>query len=286
MLRQKEEIDEFISSGKKLLDTNAQTIEEIGNMRNDARQLSAEFSGRITKIRWGVGDLAKLLKQSGGSGAQAAAAIDFSSLDSEWENLSSKLGQLETHLEAQKENLKAQITHRIADFQSKAEAFRDRWMEFKPKSMPQGDPTLVIGKLEDDFRALEDLREEGNKIRTDCEHFSMERPEFKVLDEVAADIESTREAWSRLVNSWKSRRTCPTVTGFPFGGSSMSLTFLAKWTERGGSEEEKDSVAVLLLETIEEYRKAIPALKFCRGEGWESSHWAQLFSAAIPDQGA
>ena len=256
-------------------------------MRNDAGQLSAEFSGRITKIRWGVGDLAKLLKQSGGSGAQAAAAIDFSSLDSEWENLSSKLGQLETHLEAQKENLKAQITHRIADFQSKAEAFRDRWMEFKPKSMPQGDPTLVIGKLEDDFRALEDLREEGNKIRTDCEHCSMERPEFKVLDEVAADIESTREAWSRLGEFLEEQKDLSNDDWISIRGKLYELDdFLAKWTERVRSEEEKDSVAVLLLEAIEEYRKAIPALKFCRGEGWESSHWAQaLLSLRFPTKG-
>ena len=34
----------------------------------------------------------------------------------------------------------------------------------------------------------------------------------------------------------------------------------------------------MLLEQIEEYKKALPALKFCRGEGWEGSHWAQLFS--------
>ena len=151
VVRQRDEIEEFISSGKTLLDSNAQTIEEIGNMRNDAKNLTKEFGGRITKMRWGVGDLAKLLKQSGGSGAHAAAAIDFSSLDSEWENLSTKLGHLETHLEAQKENLKVQITHRIVDFRSKAESFRDRWLEFKPKSMPQGDPSLVINKLEDDF---------------------------------------------------------------------------------------------------------------------------------------
>ena len=54
--------------------------------------------------------------------------------------------------------------------------------------------------------------------------------------------------------------------------------FLAKWSDRARSDEEKDGVAVLLLETIEEYKKAMPALKFCRGEGWESTHWAQLFS--------
>ena len=167
-------------------------------MRVAAKKLSEEFRGPITEMRRSVGDLAKLLRQAGGSNTQAASSIDFSSLDSEWENLSTKLGQLETHLEAQKENLKVQIVSKIAEFHSKAEAFQDRWLEFKPKSMPQGDPTLIIGKLDDDFRALEEIRDEGNKIRQDCEHFSMQRPEFPVLDEVAADIEQTREAWSRL----------------------------------------------------------------------------------------
>ena len=41
-------------------------------MRNDAKNLSAEFQGKMTQLRWQVADLSKLLKQSGGSGAQAA----------------------------------------------------------------------------------------------------------------------------------------------------------------------------------------------------------------------
>ena len=277
--RQKEEMEAFVVSGKELLDANAQTIEEIGNMRVAAKKLSEEFRGPITEMRRGVGDLAKLLRQAGGSNAQAALSIDFSSLDSEWENLSTKLGQLETHLEAQKENLKVQIVNKIAEFHSKAEAFRDRWLEFKPKSMPQGDPTLIIGKLEDDFRALEEIRDEGNKIRQDCEHFSMERPEFPVLDEVAADIEQTREAWSRLGDFLVEQKNLSTRDWISIRGKLYELDdFLAKWSDRARSDEEKDGVAVLLLETIEEYKKAMPALKFCRGEGWESTHWAQLFS--------
>ena len=81
-------------------------------MRNDAKILSAEFQGK-TRSCGGRGRPSKLLKQSGGSGAQAAAQIDFSSLDSDWENLSTKLEQLETHLEIQKDNLKVQIVHRF-----------------------------------------------------------------------------------------------------------------------------------------------------------------------------
>jgi dynein heavy chain 2 len=279
VVRSKEEMEEFIVSGKTLLDANAQTVEEIGNMRSEAKKIMANFGGRMTQMRRQSADLAKLLKQSGGSGAQAAAQVDFSSLDSEWENLSTKLVQLETHLETQKENLKGQIMGKTTEFTSKADAFRDRWMEFKPKGMPQGDPALIINKLEDDFRALEELKEEAEKVRQDCDHFSMERPEFSVLDEVAADIESTREAWSRFGDFMTERAELTGRDWIAIRGKLYELDdFLAKWAEKVRSTEKKDAVAVLLLEQIEAYKRCIPALKFCRGEGWESSHWAQLFS--------
>ena len=279
VVRSKQTIEEFIRSGKELLDTKAQTIEEIGNMRNDAKNLSAEFQGKMTQLRWQVADLSKLLKQSGGSGAQAAAQIDFSSLDSEWENLSTKLEQLEAHLEIQKDNLKVQIVHRISDFGSKAEAFRERWFEFKPRGIPQGESTLIMNKLEDDYRSLEELKEEGERLRQDCEHFSMERPEFPVLDEVSGDVEATREAWSRIGDFNKEKNELAGRDWILIRGKLYELDdFLAKWDQKVRSSENKDAVAVMLLEQIEEYKKAIPALKFCRGEGWEGSHWAQLFS--------
>ena len=279
VVRSKEEMEEFIVSGKTLLDANAQTVEEIGNMRSEAKKIMKDFSGRMTQMRRQATDLAKLLKQSGGSGAQAAAQVDFSSLDSEWENLSTKLVQLETHLETQKENLKGQILSKINEFDSKADAFRDRWLEFKPKGMPQGDPSLIINKLEDDFRALEELKEEAEKVRQDCEHFSMERPEFAVLDEVAQDIESTRDAWSRFGDFMTERAELTAKDWISIRSKLYELDdFLAKWVDRVRATEKKDAVAVLLLEQIEDYKRCIPVLKFCRGEGWELSHWAQLFS--------
>ena len=51
VVRSKQTIEEFIRSGKELLDTKAQTIEEIGNMRNDAKNLSAELQGKMTQLR-------------------------------------------------------------------------------------------------------------------------------------------------------------------------------------------------------------------------------------------
>ena len=50
VLRSKEEMEAFIASGKIVLDTNAQTVEEIGNLRIEAQKLMAEFSRAHVKI--------------------------------------------------------------------------------------------------------------------------------------------------------------------------------------------------------------------------------------------
>ena len=52
---------------------------------------------------------------------------------------------------------------------------------------------------------------------------------------------------------------------------------LTKWAESVKGTASKDAVAVVLLQEIDKYRKCLPFLKFVRGDGWESNHWAQLF---------
>jgi hypothetical protein len=55
--------------------------------------------------------------------------------------------------------------------------------------------------------------------------------------------------------------------------------FLVKWSkDTGAIKGAADSVALILLNEIEVYRRCLPYLKLLRGAGWEDSHWAQLFS--------
>lgn len=65
--------------------------------------------------------------------------------------------------------------------------------------------------------------------------------------------------------------------------------FLAKWQETGktaGKIASTDPVAMILMKEIDAYRRAIPNLKYVRGNGWEKKHWNKLFDMIqLPTKG-
>lgn len=65
--------------------------------------------------------------------------------------------------------------------------------------------------------------------------------------------------------------------------------FLAKWEETGktaGKIASSDPVAMILMKEIDAYRRAIPNLKYVRGNGWEKKHWNKLFDMIhLPTKG-
>ena len=54
------------------------------------------------------------------------------------------------------------------------DGFASRWEGLKPKGAPEGDPQMILTKLEDYDRMVAEMMEEAEKIGTDCDHFSME----------------------------------------------------------------------------------------------------------------
>lgn len=65
--------------------------------------------------------------------------------------------------------------------------------------------------------------------------------------------------------------------------------FLAKWQETSkvaGKIAGSDPVAMILMKEIDAYRRAIPYLKYVRGNGWEKKHWNRLFDMIkLPTKG-
>lgn len=56
--------------------------------------------------------------------------------------------------------------------------------------------------------------------------------------------------------------------------------FSAKWLDAVKGKT-KDPVCVRVYEEAEGIRKAVPALKFARGEPFKEDHWSQVRDAAI-----
>eukprot|EP00899_Mesostigma_viride_P029629 jgi/Mesvir1/9851/Mv22388-RA.1 len=275
-LADKEAVEQFMTKGMETLDVKANSVEEIGNARNEARLLTGDIS-RIMQLRRRCEEKSRLLR-SVATGAMAAP-IDMSALNSGWDNFTQRLEQHEAHLQEQTSMLKGKIEKDVAEFRGRIDSFAARWQELKPKGVPQGDPELTLNKVEDDFRSLGDLIADAERFKRECDHFGIPEPDFAELAAVKADIESTRESWGRYGKFNTEKKEMMDRDWITFRAKAYELEdFLNGWFEAIKASGNRDSVAILLLQEVEKYRKVLPYLKFLRGDGWERNHWAQLFT--------
>ena len=173
-------------------------------------------------------------------------------------------------------------------FRDKMQGFSARWEELKPKSASSGDPKLITSRLEDFSFSLDDLTAEAEKIKQDCEHFSIEEPHFPTLAEVSNDIQQTKMARRRLNEFAEEKEDFARRDWISIRGKIYEFEdFLGKWSDRLKGTASKDPVALIILKEVEAFRKCLPMLSFVRGDGWGRTHWAQLFSLmAFPSKGA
>mmetsp|Transcript_17017 Transcript_17017/g.54247 ORF Transcript_17017/g.54247 Transcript_17017/m.54247 type:complete len:3325 (+) Transcript_17017:156-10130(+) len=287
---EKDEVEGFINEGKGTLDQQANSIEEIGKARSAAKRLVGSVQ-KVMQLRRKVEEKNKLLRTvagSGGGGGGVAAVVDMSALTNEWEDFTTKLQQHESHLDDQKNQLKGQIDKQVVDFRAEVLTFQQKWNDFKPSGAPQGDPQVTLTKMEDMKAMLAEMREKSDKLKGDCEHFSMEAPDLAFLDEVAADVEGTCSSWERFSEFNEEKAKLADADWLSIRNKLYDVDdFLAKWTESVKGTTSKDPVALILLKEINKYRKALPYLKFVRGDGWQDHHWSQLFGMLnFPTRGA
>ena len=127
--------------------------------------------------------------------------------------------------------------------------------------------------------SLEDLAMEAEKIKLDCEHFSIEEPHSPTLTEVSNDIQQTKTAWKRLNEFAEEKEGFSRRDWISIRGKIYEFEdFLGKWSDKLKGTASKDPVALIILKEVESFRKCLPMLTFVRGDGWERTHWAQLFS--------
>lgn len=96
------------------------------------------------------------------------------------------------HLNIQRLSRPSALLKQVGELKSRISSFGARWEEMKPRSMPSGDPALMLLKMEDYSKQLADLQEEAHQMATDCAHFSMEDPDLSRLDALSDDINATR----------------------------------------------------------------------------------------------
>ncbi|GMH35100.1 hypothetical protein BSKO_02968 [Bryopsis sp. KO-2023] len=276
-VQEAEDVVEFMRSGNEMLKTEANNIEEIGLARQKAQVLVKDLS-RMMEQRKRVEEKNKLLRQmAGGGNAAQFAVVDLKEIVNEWEGFTTQLQQHGQVLEERKEQLQHHIVKQIDEFSGRIVGLSSRWHELKPKGAPQGDPAIILTQIEGFALSLEQFREEAAGIERDCQHFSMDPPDFSALDEVSSDLDATKEKWNRYGEFQTEKDELACQDWLSIRDRLWKVEdFLSKWTkamEGSGT----DPVALIVMREIDTYRRCMPNLTYVKGNGWDRRHWSQLF---------
>ncbi|GFR50179.1 hypothetical protein Agub_g12346, partial [Astrephomene gubernaculifera] len=278
-IAEKDQIEDFMKNGRELFTRQANTVEDIGNAGQEAKALTTKLV-EVQDARRRIDEKNKLLRQMAGGGRDAAfAVVDLTEVNNSWDAFTNQLQQFDAHLEEQKNQLAVQIARQLEEFKGKVTGMNSRWHELKPKGGPSGNPAVVLAKIQEYANSIKELREESAKLYKEAEAFKIDVPDFDLLNELDADVTTTKSHWDRYADFLKERDEMANRDWLSMRDQVWKIEdFLAKWTKATAGKGTEDPIAVILVNEIDNYSLCLPHLKSClRGAGWEDSHWSQLF---------
>ncbi|KAK3100036.1 hypothetical protein FSP39_013759 [Pinctada imbricata] len=268
-------IDTFLKEAMDTLSKRPQSVEEIG----EANAKHTEFSKKKREIKplFEKCDAKnKLLRSVAGGGVDS-----LTQLQAFWDKFELMMESHQLMVKEQVEVMKNNVNSRVNNFNQELDKFSARWHQLKP-----GDDALdgdkkkceealqVIKDKRQEFAELEKTRE---TLRTDCEHFGLDLPDFEVAEQLRADMENMESMWGLYENFNNGLQELAKEDWISFRSKAyMFEEFLSGWYEKLKSEE-PTTMTVRLQKDIDKYKNVLPVLKWVRGEPLSQDHWSELF---------
>eukprot|EP00803_Ostreobium_quekettii_P010766 evm.model.scf_587.3 EVM.evm.TU.scf_587.3 scf_587:58238-66053(+) len=276
-VEESQEVMEFVKAGRDILEFQAANVKEIGEARQRSRDLVHGLP-RMLELRRRIEEKNKLVKQVAMSGNYGyGGLVDMRDISNEWDTFTAQLQQHGETLEERQDQLRRQILKQIDEFKERLEGFSYRWRELMPKSTHRGDPKLILVRIEEVAQTLAEFKEEASQYEADCQHFSMDPPDFSTLENVSNGIESAKEAWSRYGSFLEERDELASQDWLSLRDKMWKIDdFLMKWSRQMENSMD-DPVSLIVMREVDKYGRCLPYLKHVKGNGWDRKHWLLLF---------
>lgn len=273
-------LDEYLDTAMEKLNTRPKSIEDIGVAKKDWKSIEGQKSSK-------QGEFKKCAKKKQLLSTVAGANIDLSEvtqrltdLPSRWDNFEIALEAFNEMIEEQRENLKVEIESRVVECNVSMDKFSQRWHALKPTEIANWDDSTV----DSIFVAISDWRQQFNEIKeltitliSNCETFQMPSPQFDGLDTLEEDISIVESSWGLYKEFTNELKVISDQDWITFRSNIFELQdFGGNWVEKIKGKP-RTPVSERITDQVSKLRKAIPALKFCRGEPFKEEHWTQLF---------
>lgn len=276
------EVDSFLTTSMERLSTRPESISEISDATAEWNRISENSPG--IKLQWDrIEPARKLLLTSHSNQLDISEVLEIHArLPSLWDNFEVALVAFNDMIHDQREALKARVDDDVEACRQKIDQFASRWKSLKPDaaSLDWNQPAAVetvldeLGEWKEQFAEIDRV---ASECVSNCEHFELPAPEFEALDSIKRDYETTQLEWDKYREFKDELMVQREKDWLSFRASIYDAEDLArKWLDTFKGQA-KGPVLDHIAEICESLRKAVPALKFMRGEPFKEEHWSTLF---------
>ncbi len=278
-------VEDFLDASMTLLNTRPHSITELGDAQQQWKQIDLDKAA--VKVEWDKCEEKRNLLVTVVSSGMSVDMSDFqaklSTIPSRWEDFEIALEAFNEMVEEQKQHLKVELEQQVKEAEAQLKRFADRWHALKPGAEMK---SWDAKSIEDVFTALSDWREqfeavnhECGELLTNCECFQMAPPTFemrKIVEEGLGKVEAT---WNHLKEYRQELQALRDQDWVSFRSHLFDLQDVnTKWVEKMKTIEDRNSPVIdYIAKENAKIKKAMPTLKFCRGEPFKEEHWSALF---------
>ncbi|GLH06946.1 Dynein heavy chain, cytoplasmic, partial [Gryllus bimaculatus] len=247
-------VEKFTVEATEALSHQPQTVEEIGT----ANQKHAEIMKKAPEIFSIVQEAEKKNKTLASWTKERVEQVNR--MVTKWDNFQTMLDNHQYLISKQVEGIKSNLTVQVENMMGDLEKFRLRWEQARPReeSLQDGDADALQHSLEiirEKRLEWEDLMQSCAQLQRDCDHFGMVSPDFKISEDIEADLKKNEDLWSLFEEFNSGLQALADEEWVIFRSKSYRFEeFLLQWQERLKSGKETTSLTVRLLQEVEKFK--------------------------------
>ena len=262
------------------LSQRPKSIEEIAEAKTAWKELAEEKGNKRNEYKE-CEDLKRLLLSVAGSSVSVVDITQrLAALPAAWENFEISMDAFDDMMEEERKEIMGRVDDEIIQVNQNIEKFASRWQALKPTEVQDWSEKgieQVFQQLEEWKARLAEVSKEAERLVTNCESFGMPTPKFDTLPALEEDVKSVEENWLKMKDYQAQRNELAEQDWIGFRTHLYDLQdFADKWMAETKGQT-KDAVAMRIKTEADEIRKAMPGLKFCRGDPFKDEHWSQCF---------
>jgi dynein heavy chain 2 len=273
-------VEAFLDNAEEKLNTQPHSFQEIGDAKTEWQSINSNKGNMKAEITLCEEKKKLLLSVAGNSIDTTDVQMRLTKLPPRWDNFEVSMEAFNEMIEEARERLKGEVDGQVQQCNRSVASLASRWEALKPQDIETWDSETVgkiFASLSEFQESFQELKKQADTLASHCESFNMSSPEFEGLTELEEDINTTQASWDMLQEYTAELAVMAEQDWISFRPSIFQLSDLSlKWKDKLKGVK-RDEVMDHIIDETARINKAIPTLKFCRGEPFKEEHWTSLF---------